>query len=146
MHREVVCRFGECAVVDHDHHVLNDEVHLVCGTPYAQDLVGGLLVHECHKSAFPSGHGVLTVCADRQQLLPPRTAKLVEQLAIILQMFTTEVLRHEMTGKVLLAKRWIPVFGLAGLIALATIIFRGARAPEPLAEQANDACHNNIVL
>ncbi len=51
------------------------------GTPYAQDLVGGLLVHERHKSAFPSGHGVLTVCADRQQLVPPRTAELVEQLA-----------------------------------------------------------------
>ncbi|CAM6015971.1 unnamed protein product [Sphagnum balticum] len=81
MHREVVCRFGECAVADLDRRVLNDEVHLVRGTPYAQDLVGGLLVHERHKSAFPSGHGVLTVRANRQQLVPPRTAKLVEQLA-----------------------------------------------------------------
>ncbi len=65
MHREAVCRFGECVVADHDHRVLNDEVHLVRGTLYAQDLVGGLLVHERHKSAFPSGHGVLTVHADR---------------------------------------------------------------------------------
>ncbi|CAK9190116.1 unnamed protein product [Sphagnum troendelagicum] len=81
MHREAVCHFGECAIADHDHCVLNDEVHLVRGTPYAQDLVGGLLVHEHHKSAFPSGHGVLTVRADQQQLVPPRTAKLVEQLA-----------------------------------------------------------------
>jgi len=44
------------------------------------------------------------------------------------------VLQHEMTGKVLLAKRRILVFGVAGPIALATIVFRGARAPEPLAE------------
>ncbi len=81
MHREAVCRFGECAVVDHDRHVLNDEVHLVRGTPYAQDLVGGLLVHERHKSASPSGHGVFTIRADRQQFVPPRTTELVEQLA-----------------------------------------------------------------
>ncbi len=81
MHREAVCRFGECAVVDHDHRVLNDKVHLVRETPYAQDLVSGLLVHERHKSAFPSGHGVPIIRADRQQLVPPRTAELVEQLA-----------------------------------------------------------------
>ncbi len=81
MHREVVCRFGECTVADHDRHVLNDEVHLVRETPYAQDLDGGLLVHERQKSTFPSGHGVLTVRADRQQLVPPRTAELVKQLA-----------------------------------------------------------------
>jgi len=56
------------------------------------------------------------------------------------------VLRREMTSKVLLAKRRIPIFGVAGPIALTTIIFRGARAPKPLAEQAYDACHNAIVL
>jgi hypothetical protein len=39
-----------------------------------------------------------------------------------------------MTGKVLLAKRRIPVFGVAGPIALPTIVFRGTRADEPLAE------------
>ncbi len=50
-------------------------------TPYAQDLVGGFLVHERHKSAFPSGHVVLAVRANRQHLLSPRTAELVEQLA-----------------------------------------------------------------
>ncbi len=66
MHCEAVCRFGECTVADHDCRILNDEVHLVRGTPYAQDLVGGFLVHERHKSAFPSSHGVLTVRADRQ--------------------------------------------------------------------------------
>jgi hypothetical protein len=81
MHCEAVCHFGKCAVADHDRRVLNDEVHLVRRTPYAQDLVGRLLVHECHKSAFPFGHGVFTVRADRQQLVPPRTAELVEQLA-----------------------------------------------------------------
>ncbi len=51
-----------------------------------------------------------------------------------------------MTGKVLLAKRRIPIFGVVGSIVLATIVFHGARAPEPLAEQADDACHNAIVL
>jgi len=81
MHHEAVCRFGECVVVNHDRRVLNDEVHLVRGTPYVQDLVGGFLVDERHKSAFPSGHGVLTVCANQQQLVPLRTAELVEQLA-----------------------------------------------------------------
>ncbi len=80
MHREDVCRFGECTVTDHDRRVLNDEVHLVRRTPYAQDLVSGLLVHERHKSAFPSGHGVLIVRANRQQLVPLRTVELVEQL------------------------------------------------------------------
>jgi len=44
------------------------------------------------------------------------------------------VLRREMTGKVLLAKRRILVFGVVGPIALTTIVFRGARAPKPLAE------------
>jgi hypothetical protein len=39
-----------------------------------------------------------------------------------------------MIDKVLFAKRRIPVFGVASPIALATIVFRGARAPEPLAE------------
>ncbi len=81
MHHEVVCHFGECTVADHDRCVLNNEVHQVRGTPYAQDLIGGLLIHERHKSAFPSGHGVLTVRADRQQLVPPKTAELVEQLS-----------------------------------------------------------------
>ncbi len=80
MHCEAMCHFGECAVADHDRRIMNDEVHLVRTTPYAQDLVGVLLVHEHHKSAFPSGHGVLTVRADQQQLVSPRTAKLVEQL------------------------------------------------------------------
>ncbi len=56
------------------------------------------------------------------------------------------VLRREMTSKVLLAKRWIPVFGVASPITLVTIAFRGARAPESLAEQADDACHSTIVL
>jgi hypothetical protein len=51
-----------------------------------------------------------------------------------------------MTGKVLLVKRQILVLGVAGPIALVTIVFRGARAPEPLAEQVDDACHNAIVL
>ncbi len=81
MHREAVCHFGECAVADHDRCVLNDEVHLVRGTPYAQYFVGRLLVHEHHKSAFRSGHGVLTVRANWQHLVSPRTTKLVEQLA-----------------------------------------------------------------
>jgi len=44
------------------------------------------------------------------------------------------VLRREMIGKILLVKRQIPVFGVAGPIARATIVFRGARAPELLAE------------
>ncbi len=66
MHREAVCRIGECVVADHDCCVLNDEVHLVRETPYAQDLIGGLLVHERHKFAFLSGHGVFTVRADQQ--------------------------------------------------------------------------------
>jgi hypothetical protein len=39
-----------------------------------------------------------------------------------------------MTGKVFLAKWQIPVFGVAGPIALTTIVFSGARAPKPLAE------------
>jgi hypothetical protein len=56
------------------------------------------------------------------------------------------VLRREMTSKVLLAKRRILVFGVVGPIALTTIVFRDARAPEPLAEQVDDACHNAIVL
>jgi hypothetical protein len=56
------------------------------------------------------------------------------------------VLRREMIGKVLIAKRRIPIFGVAGLITLTTIVFRGARTPEPLVEQADDACHNAIVL
>jgi hypothetical protein len=51
-----------------------------------------------------------------------------------------------MIGKVLLAKRRIPIFGVVGPIALATIVFRGTRAPELLAEQADDACQNAIVL
>jgi hypothetical protein len=51
-----------------------------------------------------------------------------------------------MIGKVILAKRRIPLFGVAGLIVLATIIFRGARVPESLAEQEDNACHNTIVL
>jgi hypothetical protein len=50
----------------------------VRGTPYAQDLVGRFLVHERHKSAFPSGHGVPTVRADRQQLVPLRTVEPVK--------------------------------------------------------------------
>jgi hypothetical protein len=49
-----------------------------------------------------------------------------------------KVLRREMTGKVFLAKRRIPVFGVAGPIALATIVFRGATALEPLVEQTDD--------
>jgi len=56
------------------------------------------------------------------------------------------VLRREMTGKVFLVKWRIPIFGVTGPIAFTTIVFRGARAPEPLAEQADDACHNAIVL
>jgi hypothetical protein len=51
-----------------------------------------------------------------------------------------------MTGKVLLAKWRILIFGVVGPIALATIVFRGARAPELLAEQVDNACHNVIVL
>jgi hypothetical protein len=56
------------------------------------------------------------------------------------------VLRREMTGKVSLRKWRILVFSVTGLIALVTIVFRGARAPEPLAEQADDACHNATML
>ncbi len=48
------------------------------------------------------------------------------------------VLQREMIDKVLVAKQRILIFGVAGPIALATIVFRGARAPEPLIEQADD--------
>jgi hypothetical protein len=51
-----------------------------------------------------------------------------------------------MTGKILLAKRRILVFGVVGPIAFATIVFRGAKVPEPLVKQADDACHNAFVL
>ncbi len=58
-----MCNLVKQAIHHRLHDLLNVNIHLMRSTPHMQDIIGCLLLKQCHEANMVTNHGVLVVAA-----------------------------------------------------------------------------------